>query len=99
VNTTWNGLPISVSAHLVARFAWQTASIDLTVGDDVVLRTGGAFKLTGKVVGPFMVNGVPHEATLECGLARSRSFPYKVTLDGDLVQDGWVGIENWWIGL
>lgn len=97
--TLWNGLPVCVSARLVGRFAWQTASIDLTVGDEVVLRSAGVFKLVGKIDGPFEFSGVRHGATLEWGRVASRSFPYKVTLDGDLVLSGRVPIDNWWIGL
>lgn len=95
----WNGLPLTVSARLVRRFAWQTASIDLTVGDQVVMRTGGVFKFVGKVVRPFEINGVCHEATLEWSRGTLRSFPYSLTLDGISVRSGRVGIDNWWIGL
>ena len=49
----WNGLRVAVSARLVPRFAWQTASIDLVIGEQLVMRTGGVFKFVGQVVGSF----------------------------------------------
>ena len=96
---TWNGLPVAVSARLVPRFAWQTASIDLVIGDEVVMRTGGAFKLVGHVAGPFEVRGSRHEARLDLGRGTLRSFPYKVAVDGIALKSGRVSIDNWWLGL
>jgi len=90
---------VTVSARLVRRFAWQTASIDLTVGDEVVMRTGGVFKFVGKVVRSFEIDGACHEAALEWGRGTLRSFPYSLTLDADPVCNGRVSVDNWWLGL
>jgi hypothetical protein len=49
VDASWNGSRVGIAARLVPRFAWQTASIELAIGDQVVLRTGGVFKVVGEV--------------------------------------------------
>ena len=43
----WQGSPIRVEARLIPRFLWTTASIDVFVGQQCVLRTGGQMKATG----------------------------------------------------
>lgn len=96
---TWNDLPVSVSARLVPRFAWQTASIDLVIGDQVVMRTGGAFKFVGQVASSFEARGTRHVAKLEWARGTLRSFPYQLAVDGIALRTGRVSIENRWIGL
>ena len=95
----WNGLPVAVSARLVPRFAWQTASIDLVIGEQVVMRTGGVFKFVGQVVGSFEARGSSHQATLEWGRGTLRSFPYRLAVDGVPLRRGRVNVDNWWVGL
>ena len=95
----WNGLPVAVSARLVPRFAWQTASIELVIGEQVVMRTGGVFKFVGQVAGSFEARGGSHQATLEWGRGTLRSFPYKLAVDGVPLRRGRVNVDNWWVGL
>jgi len=39
VSAPWQGQPVSVSCRMVSRYGWTSASIDVAVGDQVVLRT------------------------------------------------------------
>ena len=94
----WQGLPVAISARLVPRFAWQTASIDVTVGDHPPVRTGGVFKATG--VHEELVSAAPDAPVVlvSWGKASLRSFPVKVAVNDELVYEGRVRTQNWWCG-
>jgi len=96
---TWKGLPLRLSARLVPRYAWQTASIRLAIGDATVVDTGGVLKVTGIVARTFEVDGAVHEARVEWGRGTLRSFPCKVAIDGVVVLDERVAVANWAVGL
>jgi len=96
---TWNGLPLKLSARLVSRYAWQTASIVLEIEDHVVLQTGGVYKAVGETMEAFEVRGERHEAKLRWSLGTPRSFPCQVFIDGAPVRSERVRVDNWWIGL
>jgi hypothetical protein len=69
VSAPWQGQPVSVSCRMVSRYGWTSASIDVAVGDQVVLRTGGVAKLTGEHTEQFEVRGTRHVAGLRWGRA------------------------------
>ena len=98
-DAAWNGLALRVSARLVGRYAWQTASIELAIDDRVVLETGGVLKFVGAMTRAFDVEGVSHVAQVQWGRGLLKSFPYEVAIDGVEVRRGRVTIGNWWVGL
>jgi hypothetical protein len=97
IDSTWNGKLVSASAYLVPRYAWMTASIDVKVEDQVVLRTGGVPKLQGDVPTSFVLNGVQHTIKVSWGKASLKHFPVVVSIDDTEVMCGNVPIANWWL--
>jgi len=95
----WNGFALRVSARLVRRYAWQTASIELAIDDKVVLETGGVPKFVGVMTQAFEVQGSRHVAKIQWGRGLLKSFPYQVSIDNVEVRRGRVEIGNWWVGL
>lgn len=51
---------MTITARLVPRYVWQSASIDVVVGGRVVLRTGEVLKLVGKHAETFASDGIKH---------------------------------------
>ncbi len=82
-------------AYYVPRFVWTTASIDVYLGDECVLRTGGQFKLTGSHSAAFTDGGTEHRMELTWGGSGGFRFPYQLRIDGVLVADAHVAVENW----
>lgn len=97
--TTWKGAPVFVSARQVPRFAWQSASIDVTIANQVVLCTGGVLKTVGAHTEMFSLDGHAHEATVTWGKAALRSFPYRLSIDGATILESRVPVANWWLAL
>ena len=91
----WRDKEIRVQAKLVPRFLWTTASIDVFLGDACILRTGGQLKLRGSQCASFNNGGSEHRAELSWGIARQRSFPYRLSIDGAAVNESTVFIGNW----
>ncbi|HKW28985.1 MAG TPA: hypothetical protein VJT54_06600 [Verrucomicrobiae bacterium] len=92
----WQGSPVEVKARLVPRYLWNTASVDVFVGGQRILRTGGQFKFTGSYSATFTHAGSTHQAELSWGLCGlSFSFPYRLRIDGAPVADSRVRIRNW----
>jgi hypothetical protein len=91
---SWQGKTVSVRAHYVPRFAWTTASIDVYLDDQCVLRTGGQFKLTGSHSATFTDGGQEHRMELTWGGSGGFRFPYQLRIDGVPVADAHVAIEN-----
>jgi hypothetical protein len=97
VSTSWHGEPLSVSCRMVSRYAWTSASIDVAIGDSVILRTGGVLKLVGTHAESFEYRGTRHAAELTWGVARWHQFPFTLTIDGMRVLESRVPIANWWL--
>jgi len=95
-STTWNGVPIKVTSRIVSRYAWTTASIDVCVNESTVLRTAGVMKIYGDTVATFEHQGISHTAVLSWGKGALRSFPFRLEIDGILVADSRVPVQNWW---
>ena len=95
----WNGLPVWVTAYLVPRYGYTTASINLFVGGKEVLKTGGVAKATGELSKSFLALGTEHVATVSWGAGGLRSFPVVVTIDAARVADGPVAVHGWPIAL
>lgn len=96
----WQGSPVDVQARLVPRYLWNTASVEVFLAGQRILRTGGQFKFTGSFSTTFTHGGGAHKAELSwgmCGL--SFSFPYQLRIDGAPVADSRVRIRNWPVAL
>lgn len=90
---------MSITAKLVPRYAWQSASIDVAVNRRFVLKTGGVFKLVGKHAETFAFDGIEHSVEVTWGKAALRSFPFSLSIDGLPVLESRVPISNWWLAL
>lgn len=90
---------MSITARLVPRYAWQSASIDVVVGDRIALRTGGVLKLVGKHAVTFASEGIEHRVEVTWGKAALRSIPFNLSIDGYPVVESRVPIANWWFAL
>jgi hypothetical protein len=95
----WNGRVVSVVSTLIPRFLWQTASIDVFVDEECILRTGGQLKLTGSHASEFTHSGQKHKALLTWGRASVRSFPITLAIDGEPVLESRVHTSNWVVSL
>jgi len=96
----WQGSVVDVQARLVPRYLWNTASIEVFLDGQPILRTGGQFKFTGSYATTFEHSGSTHTTELTwgfCGL--SFSFPYQLRIDGTPVAASRVRIRNWPVAL
>lgn len=92
----WQDSPVDVQARLVPRFLWTTASIDVFLGGQCILRTGGQLRFVGSHSATFTHSGSTHTAELNWGASALRpSFPYQLRIDGAPILDSRVSIQNW----
>jgi hypothetical protein len=94
--TFWGDATICISARQIARNAWSTASIDVTVDDRVILRTGGVLKAIGRCSALFDLRGSSHHVEIIWRLGWGPSFPIELKLDGVSVIRSRVAVKNWW---
>lgn len=95
----WMGKQVKVRARSVPRYLWTTSSIDVYLDNDCILRTGGQLKLTGGYSTTFTDDKGPHQVDLRWGLSRWWRFPYELRIDGVLVEQSLVQVENWYAPL
>src|SRR5208282_1871253 len=95
----WQSSPVDVQAQLISRFLWTTASIDVFLEGQCILRTGGQMKCTGSYSTAFTHSGSTHSAELSWGYGFLRSFPYKLQIDGAPISQARVHVRNWPLGL
>jgi hypothetical protein len=95
----WQDSAVDVQARLVPRFLWSTASIDVFLDKQCILRTGGQLKATGLHSATFTHSGSTHTAELSWGYGLLFSFPYKLRIDGAPVSEARVRVQNWPLGL
>jgi hypothetical protein len=69
----WRGSEVEVKARLVPRYFWTTASIDVYLDAQCILRTGGVMKLTGSSRAEFDQDGSRHSVELSWETAGSAS--------------------------
>jgi len=92
----WQGSTVDVQARLVPRYFWNTASIDVSLDGQQILRTGGKLKFRGLYSTTFTHAGSTHTAELSWGFSGfSFSFPYQLRIDGTPVAASRVRIRNW----
>ena len=96
----WQDSTVDVQARLVPRYLWNTASIDVFLDGQQILRTGGQLGLTGSYSATFTHGGSTHTAELRWGFSGlSFPFPYQLRIDGANVVVSRVRIRNWPIAL
>lgn len=98
-SASWNSTAVEVTARMIPRYAWTTASIDVAIGGNTILETGGVLKVVGAHVGPFEFHGVKHSVEITWGEATLRSFPFRLFIDGFPLLASSVPIANWWLAL
>jgi hypothetical protein len=98
VRTSWQGESVAISCRMVSRYAWTSASIDVAIGDHVILRTGGVLKIVGAHAQQFEYRGSSHTAEVAWGRARRHEFPFTLKIDGQMIAESRVPISNWWCG-
>ena len=91
---SWHGKAVSVRARYIPRFLWTTASIDVFLDGRCVFRTGGQLKSTGSHSASFNDGGSEHQMELAWGRSREFRFPYQLRIDGVLVGESQVRVEN-----
>jgi hypothetical protein len=95
----WNGIPIKVEVRLIPRLLWTTASIDVYIGGECILPSGGQLKATGSCRGTFVQSGETHQVELSWGVGVLGSFPFILRIDGVTISESRVRVENWLYGL
>ena len=95
----WQNTTVEVQARLIPRFLWTTASIDVFLDGQCILRTGGQMKCTGLYSTGFTHSGFKHTAALSWGYGFLFSFPYKLQIDGAPITEARVHVRNWPLGL
>jgi hypothetical protein len=95
----WQGNAMDVQARLVPRFLWTTASIDVFLNGQSILKTGGQMKLTGSCSTAFFYSEANHKVELSWGVGGLFSFPYKLRIDDNLISDSRIRVRNWPLGL
>lgn len=95
----WKDSRVNVQARLVPRFLWTTATIDVLLAGQSILRTGGQMKATGSHSATFIHSGSTHTAELSWGYGILCSFPYKLRIDGNPISEARVYVWNWPLGL
>lgn len=91
----WNGRPVEVTSWLIPRFLWQTASSDVYIDQQCVLKTCGPLKSVGGSKAIFEHSGAVHTMDLTWGRPNLRSFPIEVTIDGSRLPSARVITGNW----
>ncbi len=95
--TRWHGSRVEVTARLVPRYLWTTASIDVYLDGLCILRTGGQMKIIGSSSAEFHHDGSAHPVDLCWGVAFHNRFPYELRIDGAKVAVSEVAVENAWL--
>ena len=97
--TTWSGVPVTVTARVVPRYAWQTTSIDVAVNGRTVLQTGGVLKVVGVHTESVEVAGAQHRIELSWEKFADGAFPFSLRIDGAVVLESRVRPTNAWVAL
>jgi hypothetical protein len=90
----WHGSAVEVTARLIPRFLWTTASIDVFIDGECVLETGGQLKITGSSSAEFFHGGRVHQVELSWGRGSLEGFPYQLSIDGSKVAVSRVLVQN-----
>jgi len=91
---SWKGKKVRVRARLVPRFLWTTSSIDVYLDGECAFRTGGKLAVIGSHSAAFRGAGSEHRMELSWGRSRNFFFPYQLRIDGVMVDEARVQVEN-----
>ena len=91
------GHTFAVRGRLVPRRLFTTASLDVWIDGCCVLRSGGVPQAGGRVEADVELNDGAHVVALAWGTAKGAAFPVVVTLDGVVVEERDVEIDNTWL--
>jgi hypothetical protein len=91
---SWRGKAVQVRAISVPRYLWTSASIDVYLDGERVFRTGGKINPTGGHAETVRIGGAEHRMEVTWGLSRGFKFPYQLKIDGELVVNSVVKVEN-----
>lgn len=92
----WGDETLGIVCHTMAKRLFTTASIDVYLGDQLLLATGGQPYATGTVRARFEHRGASHELSLEWKRAQAEGFPVVVHVDGVHVGDALVPVRGRW---
>ena len=93
----WHGSVVHIESHQVPRFLWTTASIDVYLDGQCILKTGGRLNPTGSCTDVFSHGGSDHIAELSWGVAFWYSFPYEFQIDGISIVNSRIRAKNWYL--
>lgn len=91
---TWRGKKVTVRANLVSRFLFSSASINVYLDGECVFRTGGKIQSIGSHSAVVRIGGSEHQMEVTWQRSRKFCFPYQLKIDGELVADSQVPVEN-----
>lgn len=92
----WQGSKVEVQSRLVPRYFWNTASIDVFLDGQPIVRTDGQLKFKGSCTTSFTHADKTHIMLLSWGCSGLRfSFPYELRIDGTSIAVSRVQIRNW----
>jgi hypothetical protein len=90
----WRGKTVEVTARLVPRYLWTTASIDVFLEGRCILRTGGQLKMIGSSSAEFDDDGSVHTVELSWGSEHQLTFPYQLRISDAKVAVSNVPVQN-----
>ena len=91
----WHDSDVVVTMELVPRYCWMTATVDVHVAKQCILRSGGVLKERGQSTVNFRHDGKDHVADLVWKTERDIAVSYKLLLDGELVMSSKIHPRNW----
>lgn len=95
----WRNATVEIKASLVPRFLWITASLDVFLSGQCILRTGGGFKFKGACSNEFDHAGERHKVQVRWGVSGLWSFPYQLQIDNEVIAESRVYLRNWLFGV
>ncbi len=90
----WRDQEIEVKAGFVPQKAWIAASVDVYLGQEKILSTGGQLKFKGSCVGQFDRGKERHMVRLDWDRLLMRPFPCSLYIDEEMVFQGQVEPSN-----
>ena len=92
----WEGHSISINSQPALKYLWFATETVVKV-DGVEIGRSGGFRFTEKLIGQFPHNNNSSELALEmkADLITLVSIPYKLEIDGSIISQGRLKINNW----